>query len=413
MFETRFAGPLVPVATLLVCAMAAATPARAQTATATLTVSATVTANCTVSTSALAFGNVNTLSGSNVDSTGGLAVTCTNGTAWTASAGVGAGSGASFASRRMTSGGNLLAYNLYTNAARTNVWGNGTAGTANLTGTGTGGAQNVTVYGRVGAGQTGAPAGSYARHRHRDGHLLTRMRSTMRFKSLHFLAASAALCVAAPAAAGTLQVNPVLVAIDHDHRTGSVTVRNEEATPVTIRAYPLAWRQADGDDVYEETAAMIVSPPVFTIPPGATQLVRVGLRNPAGANQAYRLIIEEVPEATRATGIRVALRLNLPLYAMIQPGSPAELRWSASRQSDGGWLLEAANPGSGYIRLDHAAAARATGFTFGDTIAFGTVLPGASRRWRLDASTPVADRAVLQQIMRTPDSGARTAQSDH
>jgi len=236
----------------------------------------------------------------------------------------------------------------------------------------------------------------------------------MRFKSLHFLAAGAMLCAAAPAFAGTLQVNPVLVAIDDDHRTGSVTVRNEEATAVTIRAYPLAWRQSGGADVYEETAAVIVSPPVFTIPPGATQLVRVGLRNAAGANQAYRLIIEEVPEAARtATGIRVALRLNLPLYANVLPGAPAELRWSASRQSDGGWLLEAANPGSGYVRLDHEEAARATGFTFGDTIAFGTVLPGASRQWRLDASTPVADRAALQQIMRTPDSGARTAQSDH
>ncbi len=234
----------------------------------------------------------------------------------------------------------------------------------------------------------------------------------MRFKSF-LLAAAFALCAAAPAGAGTLQVNPVLVAIDEDHRTGSVTVRNEEATPVTIRAYPLAWRQAEGADVYEETSAMIVSPPVFTIPPGATQLVRVGLRNPAGAGQAYRLIIEEVPEASRAAGIRVALRLNLPLYAMIQPGAPNELRWSAARQPDGSWLLDAVNSGPGYVRLDPVTAGRATGFAFADTVALGTVLPGATRQWRLDAATPVADRAVLEQIMRTPDSGARTAQSDH
>ena len=138
------------------------TAANAGTASSTMSVTATVTANCTVSTSALAFGSVDTISGSNVDSTGGLTITCTNGTAWAASAGVGGGSGASYANRRMTQGANLLNYNIYTSAARTTVWGNGTSGTATIGGTGTGTSQSVTVYGRVGSGQTSVPAGAYA-----------------------------------------------------------------------------------------------------------------------------------------------------------------------------------------------------------------------------------------------------------
>ncbi len=136
--------------------------ALAATVSANLNTSATVTANCTVSTSALAFGNVDTISGSNVDGTGGLSVTCTNGTSWAASAGVGAGSGASFASRRMTGGANLLNYNLYTSSGYTTVWGDGTGSTATIGGTGTGSAQAVTVYGRVGSGQTTVPSGAYA-----------------------------------------------------------------------------------------------------------------------------------------------------------------------------------------------------------------------------------------------------------
>jgi spore coat protein U-like protein len=140
---------------------AAPTAALAATTSSTMSVTATVTANCTVSTTALAFGNVDTISGSNFDSTGSLSITCTNGTAWAASAGIGSGSGASFANRRMTAGANLLNYNIYTTAARTVVWGNGTGGTATLPGTGTGTAQSVTVYGRVASGQTSVPAGSY------------------------------------------------------------------------------------------------------------------------------------------------------------------------------------------------------------------------------------------------------------
>jgi len=154
----------VRIAGIILGASAALAPAAASAATAssTLNVSATVTANCTVSTSALGFGNVNTLSGANVDGTGGISVTCTNGTAWSASAGVGSGSGASFASRRMTSGANLLTYNLFTDSGRTTVWGDGTGSTATIGDTGTGSAQAVTIYGRVGSGQISVPAGSYA-----------------------------------------------------------------------------------------------------------------------------------------------------------------------------------------------------------------------------------------------------------
>ena len=146
----------------LLCAVLAATPASAATTSTTLNVSATVTANCTVSSSAVAFGNVNPLSGSDVDASGGITVTCTNGTAWVASAGLGAGAGATFASRKMTAGANLLNYSLYTDAGRTSVWGDGTGSTATFSNTGSGLAQAVTVYGRVPSGQTTVPPGSYA-----------------------------------------------------------------------------------------------------------------------------------------------------------------------------------------------------------------------------------------------------------
>lgn len=149
--------------TLLIATAAISLPtaASAQTASSTLNVSATVTANCTVSSSDLAFGNVNTLSGANVDSTGGLSIACTNGTAWTATAGVGSGAGASYASRRMTAGANQLTYNLYTDSGRTIVWGDDSGTTDPIGGTGTGLSQSVTVYGRVGLGQTSVPAGGY------------------------------------------------------------------------------------------------------------------------------------------------------------------------------------------------------------------------------------------------------------
>jgi len=141
----------------------AAAPAFATDATSSLDVSATVTANCTVSTTAVAFGDVDVTSGQAAEGTGSVMVTCTNGTAWSAAADAGAGIGADFSHRKMASGANLLGYSLFTDSSRTQLWGDGVEGATSLfSGTGTGSVQTKTVYGLIPAGQTGVPAGEYA-----------------------------------------------------------------------------------------------------------------------------------------------------------------------------------------------------------------------------------------------------------
>lgn len=156
--RSRFAALVIIAA----CAFGAPGAAHAGTTTSSLSVSATVTANCTVSTSPVAFGSVDVLSGSNVDATGGVTATCTNGTAWSAAAGAGSGTGATLTSRKMSFGSNLLNYSLYTDSGRTTVWGDGSGTTATVSNTGTGGGQNFTVYGRIASGQSSVPAGGYS-----------------------------------------------------------------------------------------------------------------------------------------------------------------------------------------------------------------------------------------------------------
>ena len=237
----------------------------------------------------------------------------------------------------------------------------------------------------------------------------------MRIKRALELACGASLLWAAaavsPAHAGTLQINPVLLEVNASRRTALVTLRNEESEPVTVRAYPMEWRQVDGEDRYEETSAVIVSPPIFTIAPGATQLIRVGLRSPSGARQAYRLIVEEVPDARPTNGIRVALRLNLPLYSAIPAGEASSLRWSAW-QEGGGWIVEARNEGTGYVRLNPDLAQAGTGIRAADNVNFGTVLPGATRRWRIGAQPDVRDQTRFRQIARTQGNVGAQASRD-
>jgi len=144
------------------CAAAFAAPASAGTQNTNLGVSATVNANCTVSAAPVDFGTVDTLSATAVLGSGSVTVTCTSGTSWTAAADVGGGSGATFATRRMTDGGNTLDYTLFRDAARTQVWGDGSGTTFTVGNTGSGSAQTFNVYGRVPGGQSSVPAGGYS-----------------------------------------------------------------------------------------------------------------------------------------------------------------------------------------------------------------------------------------------------------
>ena len=214
---------------------------------------------------------------------------------------------------------------------------------------------------------------------------------------------------AVPAHAGTLQVNPITVEITTDKKVASVRIKNEEKAPVTIRAYVLSWSQVDGEDRYEDSSSLILSPPVFTIAGGGTQLVRIGLRHPAAAGKAYRLIIEEVPQASPGGGVQVALRLNLPLFAMVAAGEQSDLSWSA-RRLGANWVIEATNGGAGWVRVDPVAAAKATGVRYEPTANLGVVLPKSTRRWVLGEQPPVSDTARFERIARTTGDDAQFAQ---
>jgi spore coat protein U-like protein len=123
--------------------------------------------SCTVSATPVNFGLYNPLSGTPDIATGTVTVTCTvtlfglleN---WTVA--LSTGNSGTFSARLMTNGASSLSYNLYTTAAYSNVWGDGSGSTTLVSGStplsvGTT-ITNYTVYGRLPARQDSA-AGTY------------------------------------------------------------------------------------------------------------------------------------------------------------------------------------------------------------------------------------------------------------
>ncbi|VWC90110.1 Csu type fimbrial protein [Burkholderia lata] len=121
---------------------------------------ANVVNNCNISATNVSFGTASVLSGA-LAATGSITAQCTNGDAWKIA--LNGGSSGSVTARQMqrSGGGGTIGYGLYTDAARSIAWGDGTGGSSTVTGVGTGTSQVVTVYGAVPAQTTPAP-GNYS-----------------------------------------------------------------------------------------------------------------------------------------------------------------------------------------------------------------------------------------------------------
>ena len=125
---------------------------------------------------------------------------------------------------------------------------------------------------------------------------------------------------------------------------------------------------------------------MFTLPPRGTQLVRVALRGSPDPTRelSYRVILQEVPPEASPdfTGLRVALRLSIPVF--VAPTTPAkpDLAWSATHDASGAIVLRADNNGGAHARVLGLTLTpeSGTGPVLQDTVAT-YVLPGQFRTW--------------------------------
>jgi spore coat protein U-like protein len=135
----------------------------ADTKTTTFGVSAVVNPNCLVGAQALNFGGYDGTVAKTASSD--ITVRCSTGATYTVALSAGGGT---FAQRLLSgTGSNKLQYNLFTSAAASTIWGDGSPGTGTVTGTGAGmaiaNAQTHTVFGQLpdNAFNQGAPSGNY------------------------------------------------------------------------------------------------------------------------------------------------------------------------------------------------------------------------------------------------------------
>lgn len=133
------------IAALLAAALLSLTPVKAEAASCSI-----------VSVVSVALGGYDPFSSYPLDSAGSITFNCTNvGANDVIYISLSRGDSSSFVPRRMTNGGGTLEYNLFLDAARTQVWGDGTSGTSQYgpVKPPEGDNSTLTVYGRIPASQ--------------------------------------------------------------------------------------------------------------------------------------------------------------------------------------------------------------------------------------------------------------------
>ena len=201
-----------------------------------------------------------------------------------------------------------------------------------------------------------------------------------------FLAGLVSLC-AHRAQAGSIEVSPVSTDLEPGQQAAVVTVINRDAEPTAVQVRAFVWTQDSRRDSLAPTQDLLVSPPVFQLAPGASQVVRLVLRRPsAEPERAFRLLVDEIPSPAReGQQVRFALRLSLPVFAHAVPSGRADLHWRVLQNGE----LAVDNRGTRRAQL---AGLTVTG-PGGARLPLlepenPYVLPGVERRWRFKGSPP-------------------------
>lgn len=196
-----------------------------------------------------------------------------------------------------------------------------------------------------------------------------------------FLASSAAM-------AQSLAVLPVNIQMAPKQMATTLTVMNQGATETSVQLRVFAWKQVNGTEQLTPSDDVQVSPPIATIAPGATQVVRLVLRRaPRGSESSYRVLLDQIPPVAESGTVRIALRLSIPVFA--QPGTRAAALVKYRIESkDGVATLVATNDGTRHETLRDVTLSSGQGNDLKPAAnASPYILAGATRSWPIAMGT--------------------------
>ncbi|MEH0884724.1 molecular chaperone [Enterobacter sp. UNJFSC 003] len=203
-------------------------------------------------------------------------------------------------------------------------------------------------------------------------------------------------------AAATILLWPIDPWLSAEANATELWIQNQGNSATTMQVRIVRWKQEGGYERYTAQQDVVASPPIVTIGEGKKQLIRLIKQAtvPTGAEHAYRIIVDEIPQpdakADPTIGLKLQMRYSIPLFVYGQgiptqkEGAhhalvePRNLSWRVT-QEGGQPALEVRNQGEVHVRLSQVTLEQGgQKRTVADGL-LGYVLPGSTRRWPLPA----------------------------
>ena len=217
--------------------------------------------------------------------------------------------------------------------------------------------------------------------------------------------------------AASIGVSPVRATLSADQQVGALTVHNTGTEPMSVQLEVMNWSQQDGEDVFTATREVLANPPIFTVPPGGSQLIRAGLRRAPDARRelTYRIFLQELPPPPSPdfNGAKMLMRVSLPVFVLPEVAAQPALRWQAARTSDGALKISLTNIGNAHVQIANFSLSLPGSAQPWITQQSSTyVLHGQSRDWILpaNAENPSPPPGAILQIFAQTDAGDMEAE---
>lgn len=213
-----------------------------------------------------------------------------------------------------------------------------------------------------------------------------------------------AMGVCAAAQASNFEISPVVLELSSARTAGVVKIVNNDNHDVSLQLRAFEWGQSDNKDDLKPTQNLIISPPVFNLAPGASQVIRVVSRQPSAENEiAFRLLIDEIPSAAEGATINFKFRISMPVF--IAPVAAAKLKLDYDLHAGKPGKLVVQNSGNRRGRLLDVAVTLPNGKKI---IAAGGgnpyTLAGVTRQYLIESETPLTAGSKVK-LSATGDSG--------
>ena len=214
------------------------------------------------------------------------------------------------------------------------------------------------------------------------------------------------------AGAASLQVAPVSLEIPPPGAVATIKLRNDGIAPLNAQIRVFRWTQENGEEKLEPTNDVVASPPIARLPAKSDHVVRLVRlsKQPLAKGESYRLLVDELPDASRHKNrvVAMVLRYSIPVFFYATEVEGSKLIWSISHHL-GRVVVSARNDGDRHVRLANLKIHTSDG-----TISFGSGLTGyvlghSTMKWTTPSNNNRIGASSSVTITAQGDSGPISA----